>query len=164
MRKKKTFPIQPYNADTAMNADLLVSSLKSLLRNVIAEEVGSLQGGGASGGSGGTTVANLTLSDDALIGEDLMIAYRIVQAICAKLIDPKRVSMRDNNSYKAIVLDNNNRRTIVRLRFGKVLKQVGVMHGAKNSEKKKKIEDLTDLYTCAKDIESRVKELSQIKL
>jgi hypothetical protein len=164
MRKKKTFPIQPYNADTAMNADLLVSSLKSLLRNVIAEEIGSLQGGGGSGGVGNSAVAQLTLSDDALIGEDLMIAYRIVQAICAKLIDPKRVSMRDNQAYKAIVLDNNNRKTVVRLVFGKVLKQVHLIHTDKNVVKKKvKLDDLTSIYDCTKDIEARIRELSQIK-
>lgn len=46
-------------------------------------------------------------------------AYRIIQAIAAELVDPERIVLRDAKSYCAILLDDNNRRPISRLFFGK---------------------------------------------
>ena len=102
--------------------------------------------------------------DRILVGDDALGSPRLLRGDLSTTPIWCRLSWQRNWWRCESVLDNNNHKTIVRLRFGKVLKQVGVMYSAKNSEKKKKIEDLTDLYTCAKDIESRVQEHSQIKL
>jgi len=48
-----------------------------------------------------------------------MEAHRIIQAIGSELVDPERIVMRDAKSYCAILLDDNNRRPICRLFFGK---------------------------------------------
>ncbi|GAA4509092.1 type I restriction endonuclease [Brevibacterium yomogidense] len=44
-------------------------------------------------------------------------AFRIVQAIAAQDVDPARIGYRDAKSYCPVLLDDNNRQTICRLRF-----------------------------------------------
>jgi hypothetical protein len=43
--------------------------------------------------------------------------YELVKSIVSDVVDPARVFMRDTRSYCGILLDNNNRRPIARLRF-----------------------------------------------
>lgn len=57
--------------------------------------------------------------------------YNIVRAIAASRIDPNRVVMRENQSYCAILLDDNARRTIIRLHFNNPDRlQLGIMADA----------------------------------
>lgn len=49
--------------------------------------------------------------------EDEVAGFNIIRAIAAREIVPKRIVMRDAKSYCAILLDDNNRRTIARLHF-----------------------------------------------
>lgn len=44
-------------------------------------------------------------------------AHFVIKAIVAEVLDPERVHIRDGKSYCAILLDNNNRKPIVRLHF-----------------------------------------------
>jgi hypothetical protein len=56
--------------------------------------------------------------------------FHIVQAIASRLIDPKRVVLRDAKSNCAILLDNNNRKSIARMHFnGVTAKYLGVFVG-----------------------------------
>lgn len=159
MPRGKKVSIQPNNGVTEKHASALIASFKMFLQSVVAEQLG--QQPIAVGNS--DSVSTLTMSEDAVVGEDYMIGYRVVQAVCARLIDPKRVALRDNANYKAIVLDNNSHKPIVRLHFnGKKTKFIVVFRG-KNG-KKHPIEDLTDIYKCTKDIELRIKELSALKI
>jgi hypothetical protein len=84
--------------------------------------------------------------------------YHIVQAIAAKVVDPKRVVMRDAKSYCAILLDDNNRKSLVRLHFNAIaVKYVGTFSG--KDEERHQIQDLTDIYKLAGKIEARIQEL-----
>ncbi len=49
--------------------------------------------------------------------------FYAVRAILRSLVDPKRIVMRDAQSYCAILLDDNNRKPICRLRFNKRFKE-----------------------------------------
>jgi hypothetical protein len=49
--------------------------------------------------------------------EEEIAGFNIVRAIAAKAVDPKRVVMRDAKSYCAVLLDDNNRKTIARMHF-----------------------------------------------
>ncbi|MBZ4365117.1 restriction endonuclease, partial [Mycobacterium tuberculosis] len=54
-------------------------------------------------------------------------AFNIVRAIVCNQVDMSRVSYRDAKSYCAILLDNNNRKTIARLHFNRSQKYIGIL-------------------------------------
>ncbi|MCC6613667.1 MAG: type I restriction enzyme HsdR N-terminal domain-containing protein [Anaerolineae bacterium] len=77
--------------------------------------------------------------------EDEMEAHRIVRAILREVVDAKRIVMRDAQSYCAILLDDNNRKSICRLRFSKSRMQIGIINGDKQEEILP-LESLDDIY------------------
>jgi hypothetical protein len=56
--------------------------------------------------------------------------FNIVRAIVSEIVDPRRVTMRDQQSYCGVLLDNNNRRTICRLWFNGQRRYVGLFDAA----------------------------------
>jgi hypothetical protein len=74
-----------------------------------------------------------------------MEAFHIVRAMLAKTVDPKRVVMRDTKSYCGILLDDNNRKPICRLRFNYSQKYLGLFDASK-AEEKIPIGAITDIY------------------
>lgn len=96
--------------------------------------------------------------EEIITTDEEISGFRIVQAIASKLVDPKRVVMRDAKSYCAILLDDNNRRTLARLHFnGITTKYVGTFEG--QAEIRNLVGDLTDIYKLAPRIEARIAEL-----
>lgn len=97
-------------------------------------------------------------SDIVTTAEEIS-GFHIIQAIASRLIDPKRIVMRDAKSYCAILLDDNNRKTIARLHFNAITaKYLGTFTG-KNEEQKHLISDLTEIYRFSAQVEARLKEL-----
>lgn len=88
--------------------------------------------------------------------EEEIQGYKIIQAISAEIIDPDRVYMRDAKSYCAIILDNNNRRTICRFYFGKT-KLVFTIFTPSN-EVKYELKKLSDIYQYKQDILEAIKQ------
>lgn len=72
-------------------------------------------------------------------------AFYIVRGILAKRVHPSRVIMRDTQSYCGILLDDNNRKPICRLRFNSSKKFLGVFDAAKN-ETRHSINEPVDIY------------------
>lgn len=70
--------------------------------------------------------------------------HRILQAIGAEFVDPERIVMRDAKSYCAILLDDNNRRPICRLYFGKTKMSIGVF--VPGEEVRLNISKLSEIY------------------
>jgi hypothetical protein len=84
--------------------------------------------------------------------------FHIVQAIASKLVNPKRIILRDAKSYCAILLDDNNRKTIARMHFnGVTTKYLGTFTG--KDEQRNLISELTQIYQFAPQIEARLREL-----
>lgn len=71
--------------------------------------------------------------------------FMVVRAIVRNVVDVKRVVVRDNQSYCAVLLDDNNRRTICRLHFNRSQKYLGILDQAKG-EARIPIESVDDLY------------------
>ncbi len=72
--------------------------------------------------------------------------YQIVKAIACSEVKPDRIAHRDQKSYFAILLDDNNRKPIARLWFnGKKQKYLGLFDEDK-VETKHAIENLDDIY------------------
>jgi hypothetical protein len=79
------------------------------------------------------------------ITEDELHGFYIVKAILAQIVDPQRVTMRDQKSYCSVLLDDSNRRPICRLWFNSAQKFVGLFDETKN-ETRSPLANLAELY------------------
>lgn len=62
-------------------------------------------------------------------------AYEMIKGILAPVVNPARVVMRDTKSYCGVLLDDNNRKPLCRLRFNHAQKYLGVFNDQKVEEK-----------------------------
>ncbi len=81
--------------------------------------------------------------------------YLIVKAILREVVDPNRIAHRDTLSYCGILLDDNNRKPICRLRFNRSQKYIGLIDEAKNEERLP-INDLNEIYQYAERLKATV--------
>lgn len=73
-------------------------------------------------------------------------------------MDPNRIIMRDAKSYCAVLLDDNNRKTIARLHFNSpTARYVGTFAG--KDETRHSVAGPVDLYKFEKAISARIAEL-----
>ncbi|WP_374943453.1 type I restriction endonuclease [Sphingomonas sp.] len=95
--------------------------------------------------------------DGVITTDDEIAGFRIVQAIAARHVDPSRVVIRDSKSYCAILLDDNNRKTLARLHFNSpTTRYVGTFAG--KAEVRHPVAALTDLYKLEAAIVARIAE------
>jgi len=80
--------------------------------------------------------AGLASEDDEVVTTaEEREGYDVVKAIMSSVVDVSRVVMRDTKSYCGILLDDNNRKPICRLRFNTAQKSLGVFDALKNEER-----------------------------
>lgn len=139
---------------------VLVNSITTFVRDLVNERLSTALNAAnpspmeAEADDGGEAEGEIVTSADEVSG------FRIVQAITAKLVDPRRIVMRDAKSYCAILLDDNNRKSIARLHFNSpTTRYIGTFHG--KDEQRHAISDLTDIYQYTQNIEERLKELER---
>ncbi|MEM9829732.1 MAG: type I restriction endonuclease [Bacteroidota bacterium] len=83
---------------------------------------------------------------DVQTTEEEMEGFYIVKAILREKVDVDRIHYRDTKSYFGVLLDNNNRKPLCRLRFNaQSVKYLGVFDKDKN-ETKEPIEAVDDIY------------------
>lgn len=100
--------------------------------------------------------------DATFTSEDEVAGFNIVRAIGSKLVSPKRIVMRDAKSYCAVLLDDNNRKTIARLHFNSpTSRYFGTFLG--KDEARHPVADPVDIYQHADAILKRIEELSSAK-
>lgn len=80
--------------------------------------------------------------------EEELEAFRIIRAILRKDFDVDRIHMRDVKTYCGILLDDNNRKPICRLRFNGAQKHLGLLDKDKN-EDRVPVDRLEDIYNYA---------------
>lgn len=84
--------------------------------------------------------------------EEELEGFNIVRAIAVSEVAPERIQYRDAKSYLAILLDNNNRKPIVRLNLnGKSVKYVTTFEEGKDVGVRRDIESVVDIYKVATD-------------
>lgn len=138
---------------------LIVQSVSSLIRDKVNERLASA-----------LTASNPT--DDAegeedateatLTSQDEVDGFNIVRAIASRLVDPKRVIMRDAKSYCAILLDDNNRRTVARLHFNSpTARHLGTFDG--KDETRVTVTEPLDIYKHEPAILKRIEQLAAQK-
>jgi hypothetical protein len=75
------------------------------------------------------------VEDQVITTAEELEAFHIIRAILSKYVQPTRVAMRDTKSYCGVLLDDNNRRPICRLRFNYSQKYLGLFDAEKNEER-----------------------------
>lgn len=83
--------------------------------------------------------------------EDVIQGFYIVKAILASTIDIARVTMRDAQSYCAILCDDNNRRPLCRLHFNARQKYIEVFDTHKVGTRQP-IDNISDIYKFATEL------------
>jgi len=78
--------------------------------------------------------------------------FHIVRAILRSTVSPKRIFMRDAQSYCAILLDDNNRKTICRLRFNNTQKLSLALFNEQKEEERIPLESVDEIYNHAERI------------
>ena len=102
---------------------------------------------------GGTPVAPAGITDpDVVTTDEELEGFNIVRAIAVSEVAPERVHYRDSKSYFAILLDDNNRKPIIRLNLnGKSVKFVTTFEQGKDSGVRRDIKSVVDIYTVASE-------------
>jgi hypothetical protein len=78
-------------------------------------------------------------------------AFHIVRGLLSKHVAPNRIVMRDTKSYCGILLDDNNRKPICRLRFNASQKYLSLIDTQKN-EDKHPIDEPIDIFNFEKKL------------
>jgi predicted type IV restriction endonuclease len=77
--------------------------------------------------------------------EDELEAFYVVKSLLRRTVDPKRIVMRDTQSYCGVLLDDNNRKPLCRLHFNGKQKYIGLFKTDK-SEERLPIASVDDIY------------------
>lgn len=88
-------------------------------------------------------------ADDGIVTTaDEIEGFHIVRALLSRHVAPERVVMRDTKAYCGVLLDDNNRKPICRLRFNYSQKYVSLLDENKEEERIP-ISTLADIYDLA---------------
>jgi predicted type IV restriction endonuclease len=111
----------------------------------------------ASGTLSSEQIAEADLDRDTEIETTLeeLEGYQIVKAIACSEVKPQRIVHRDQKSYFAILIDDNNRKPIARLHFNTKQKYLGLLDEAK-IETRHTIDGPDDIYEHAAAIREAV--------
>ena len=81
--------------------------------------------------------------------------FHIIRAVLHDIVTPRRITLRDAQSYCAVLLDDNNRKPICRLRFNNPAKLIlGVFNG--KEEEKIALIDIDDIYNYGERLRATV--------
>lgn len=83
-------------------------------------------------------------------------AYYIIKAILREVVDPKRLAMRDQQSYCGILFDDNNRKPICRLWFNAAQKYIGLFDNEQRKEVKVPINSIDEIYKYADRLKTTI--------
>ncbi|QSB45573.1 type I restriction enzyme HsdR N-terminal domain-containing protein [Tsuneonella flava] len=134
---------------------LIVASASALVRDRVNDRLTSaLQGNGEEDPEPAS-------SDDCEIvttAEEIE-GFNIIRAIGARKVDPARIGMRDAKYYCAVLLDDNNRKTIARLHFNSATaRYIGTFSG--KGETRNAVSEPLDIYKFEEAILDRLTELN----
>lgn len=147
---------------------LVSKAVRQFLNEQVNDRLKSaLEGTSTTGSVAGATASEVTSEDAAkdnlaqkselVTTQDELEGYQIVKAIACSEVKPYRVTHRDQQSYFAILLDNNNRKSIARLWFnGKRQKYLGLFDEDKR-ETRYAIDSLDEIYGHADQIRATVR-------
>lgn len=87
--------------------------------------------------------------------EEEFEGFYVVKAILREIVQPGRIFLRDTKSYCGILLDDNNRKPLCRLRFNFSQKYLGLFD-AQKVESRHAIDSIEDIYRFAEQLKQTV--------
>lgn len=139
-----------------MFRSLIVNSVSSLIRDKVTERLTSAL---TASSPADENVAELENADEIVTTPEEIEGFNIIRAIASRKVDPKRIIMRDAKSYCAILLDDNNRRTVARLHFNSpTARYLGTFLG--KDETRFSVTEPIDIYQHEAAILERIQELA----
>jgi len=144
-------------------SDLLRKSMQLMLSEMISDRLKSaLDQEEKAAKKQAAEQAGVIVEPEPLTNERLvettpeeMEAFYIVKSILRKHVDPNRITFRDAQTYMAILLDDNNRKTICRLYLNGSKKKIATLDAAKK-EVPHVIGDLDEIYNLEKVLKATV--------
>ncbi|MGN8072618.1 type I restriction endonuclease [Mucilaginibacter sp. 22184] len=136
-------------------SDAINERLKSALnqeKQIEVAEAGKLEGAMAT-----EPASNIVTTEEELEG------FYIVKSLLRQHVEAKRVTYRDAQSYFAILLDDNNRKTICRLYLGGAKEYLVVLDEAKK-EVKYELQSLDGIYQHTEALLAAVARLEKAKV
>lgn len=129
---------------------LVSKAMQRFLANVVDERITSALSSSNSDSmetSNEKSYVDVPDSEDGIVTtQDEIDGYNVVKAIARQKVDVGRVVMRDTKSYCGILLDDNNRKPICRLRFNNESKKVLCLFDNDKVETKHPIDSVDDIY------------------
>lgn len=134
---------------------LIITSVSSLIRDRVNERLNSaLTATNPPEEDEESEVAEATFTTQEEID-----GFNIIRAIASRVVDPKRIVMRDAKSYCAILLDDNNRKTVARMHFNSpTARYLGTFTG--KEEKREAVSETLDIYKHESALLKRIEELA----
>ena len=133
---------------------LIANSFSALVRDRVNDRLTSALN---NGGEEPEEMEEIAQDDVETTAEEIE-GYNIIRAIAARKVDPKRIVMRDSKSYCAILLDDNNRKSIARLHFNSPkTRYLGTFEG--REETRHSVVEPSDIYRHDQSILKRLDEL-----
>ena len=91
-------------------------------------------------------------SDGIETTEEELDGYYVVKSILRETVDVSRIFIRDVRSYCGILLDDNNRQPICRLRFNRSTKYLSLFHN--DNEERVPVDNVDDIYKYANELKA----------
>lgn len=132
-------------------SDMITERLKSALtkEDAVAKEQEE----------GHTETVQEASASNIITTEEELEAFMIVKTILRQKTKPGRIVHRDAQSYFAILLDDNNRKTVCRLYLGSKKKAIGIMTG--KAETKHEILTIDDIFNFGDQLLATVSDYDQ---
>jgi predicted type IV restriction endonuclease len=139
-------------------ARIVPNTIAAIIRDRVNERLSSALNAATPTMADPEEADSISPEEAIITTQEELSGFHIVQAIASRLIDPKRIVIRDSKSYCAILLDDNNRKTVARLWFNSpTTRYFGTFEG--KEETRHLMPELTGIYQFSPQIEARLREL-----
>lgn len=109
------------------------------------------------------TENSASAASESVTSSEELEAFYAIRAILREVVASKRVVMRDAQSYCAVLLDDNNRKPLCRLRFNNTQKlRIGLFND-KKEEEVINLESVDDIFNFAERLRETAASYAQIK-
>ncbi len=138
---------------------LVAEKINERLKGAMAPESVSIQDPTPVAQPSKTDVTPATASSETqlITSSEELEGFHIVRAIVRGIVPTKRVVMRDAQSYCAVLLDDNNRKAICRLRFNNTGKLRLGLFNEKKDEEVVNLESPDDIYNYVTQIQTALR-------
>ena len=137
---------------------LITASINNLIREQVNKRLTSALQASNPADADETDMPSSGNTDGVVTTQDELDGFNIVRAIGSRNVEPSRIVMRDAKSYCAILLDDNNRKTIARLHFNSpTARHFGTFSG--KEETRHAVNNPVDIYQFEKQVSARIAEL-----